>query len=110
MRKYSVLILFAIMFFCAIYVQAGDENPVFDSLRCGICQKADSGKAYPSLNEITKAYNDDQWKIIRYLKGESDPIVNQEKSKTMENYREKTKSLSDDEVKSLADFILSHKE
>jgi len=110
MRKYSALILFASLFFCAFYVQASDEEPVFETLRCGICHKADTGKSFPSLKEIAKAYNGDKEKMISYLKGESDPIVNQEKSKTMERYIVKAKALSEDEQKSLAEFILNHKD
>ena len=110
MRKYYALILLSILFFCAFNVQAGDEEPVFETLRCGICHKADTGKSFPSLKEIAMAYNGDQEKMISYLKGESDPIVNQEKSKTMERYIVKTKALSEDEQKSLAEFILKHNE
>lgn len=112
MRKYSALILLAILFFCVSNLMAGDgdEKPVFKSLRCNICHKADTGRAYPSLKEIATVYKGDSEKLEKYLQGDAEPIVNKEKGKTMERYIEKTKALSEEELKTLVDFILSHKE
>ena len=112
MRKNSALILLAILFFCASSLMAGDgdEKPVFKSLKCNICHKADTGRAYPSLKDIATAYNGDSKKLEKYLQGDSEPIVNKEKGKSMERYIEKTKALSEDEMKTLVDFILSHKD
>ncbi len=108
MKKYSVLIILVILFFCASNIMAGDddEKTVFKSLKCGICHKVDTGKAYPSLREIATVYNGDREKLISYLQGKSAAIVNEEKSKTMEKYLEKTKALSDDELKSLAEYMM----
>ena len=110
MRKYSVLIFSAILIFCALNTGAEEEKPVFESLRCGICHKADTGRIYPSLKEIATAYKGNSEDLKKYLHGESESIVNQEKSKIMERYIEKTKALSKEELKSLVDFILSNKE
>jgi cytochrome c551/c552 len=110
MRRYSALMLLAILVLCASNVTADDEMPVFNTLRCGICHKAETGKTFPSLREITTAYKGDSEKLEKYLQGKADPIVNQEKSKTMERYIEKTKSLSEGERQALVEFILSHKE
>ena len=110
MIKNIALALFVILFCCVSGVGAGDETDVFKSLGCGICHKVDTGKSFPSLKEIAKAYNGDNEKLEKYLNGKEAPIVNKEKSKTMERYLEKTKALSKDMMKSLADFILSHKD
>ena len=112
MKKYSALLLMAILFFCTSNLLAGDGDgeSVFKSLKCNICHKTDTGKAYPSLKEIAGAYNGNSEELEKYLKGDAEPIVNQEKSKTMEKYIEKAKALSDDEMKDLVEFILSHKE
>jgi cytochrome c551/c552 len=109
MRKYSMLIFIAILAFCTFNVAAEDEKPIFESLRCGLCHKADTGKSNPSLMEITKAYNGDNEKLSGYLQGNNPPIVNPERGKTMEKYIDKTKTLTGDEIKSLVDFILSNK-
>lgn len=106
MKKYSALMLSAVLFFCVFNAAAEDEKPVFKSLRCGMCHKADTGKSYPSLKEITEVYKGDQEKLISYLLGKSEPIVNKEKSKTMERYIEKTKALSEEELKSLAEYMM----
>ena len=110
MKKSSALILFAILFFWAFNTQAADpaQETQFEALRCAICHKADTGKVFPSLKEIAKAYNGNEEKLIGYLKGNSDPIVKPEKSQTMARFLEKIKGLSEDQFKSLADFILSH--
>lgn len=110
MTRYHGMILSAILFFCAFSATGADEKPIFKSLNCGICHKADTGKAYPSLIEITKAYNGDKDKLIKYFQVKSEPIMNIEKAKGMEKYLEKTKALSEDELNSLVEFILSHEE
>jgi len=109
MKKYSTLIILTILFFGAPDIMAGDdgEKTEFKSMKCSICHKVDTGRAYPSLMEITKAYNGDREKLMSYLQGKSAPIVNEEKSKTMERYLEKTKALSEDELKSLAEYMMS---
>lgn len=110
MKKYSVLVLFVFLVLCTFKISAEDENPVFKSLKCNFCHKADTGRAYPSLKEIAMAYDGDSKKLEQYLQGKAEPIVNKEKSKTMERYIEKTKVLSEDEMKSLVDYILSCKD
>jgi cytochrome c551/c552 len=109
MRKYFAMILLIILVFCAFSATGTEEKPIFKSLNCGICHKADTGKAFPSLVEISKAYNGDKEKLTGYLQGRSDAIINTEKATSMEKYIEKTKALSQEEVGALADFILSNK-
>jgi cytochrome c551/c552 len=109
MRNYTALILFTILIFCAFSATGAEETTIFKSLNCGICHKADTGKAFPSLIEITKAYNGDKEKLTGYLLGKNNAIINTEKAKSMEKYIEKTKALSPEEMSALADFILSNK-
>ena len=110
MKKYSALFLFGILVFCAFNTAAQDENPVFKSLKCGICHKPDTGRAYPSLKEIASVYKGDSVQLEKYLKGNADPLVDREKGDKMEKYIEKTKALSPDEMKSLVEYILSCKD
>jgi cytochrome c551/c552 len=107
MKKCFTLILLAITVLCSFYIAAEDEKPVFKTLRCTICHKPDTGRAYPSLKAIAAAYNGDAEKLEKYLQGEEEPIVNKEKAKSMTRYIEKTKALSPDELKSLVDYILN---
>jgi cytochrome c551/c552 len=110
MKNYFILILFAALILCSFSATGADEKSIYDNLKCGICHKADTGKTYPSLIEISKAYSGDKEKLKGYLQGRSDPIMNIEKAKSMEKFLEKTKTLSEDELNSLAEFILSHEE
>jgi cytochrome c551/c552 len=109
MKKYFAMILLIILVFCAFSFAGAEEKPIFNTLNCGICHKADTGKAFPSLKEIAQAYNGDKEKLTGYLQGKSGPIINTEKAKSMERYIEKTKALSQEEVGALADFIISNK-
>lgn len=86
---------------------AEEEKPVFESMRCGICHKPDTGKANPSLIEIAKAYNKDAEKLMAYLGGETESIINKERSKIMSRYIEKTKALSKEDLKALAEYIIN---
>jgi cytochrome c551/c552 len=109
MTRYHGMILLVVLFFCALNAAGAEEKPIFNALNCGICHKADTGKAFPSLKEIGQAYNGDKEKLTGYLQGKSNAIINTEKAKSMEKYIEKTKALSQEEVGVLADFILSNK-
>ena len=108
--KYFGMLIFAVLLLSGLGVMARDGEDVFESLRCGICHKADSGKINPSLKEIALAYKGDEGRMMHYLQGEADPVVNREKAGIMKRYVEKTKSLSDTDRKSLAGFILKHRE
>ena len=106
MKKYFVLNLMLFLSFIVFSVNADEgKDATFKSLRCSMCHKPDTGKSFPSLKEISKAYKGDKEKLVGYLKGTSEPIV-KEKSKTMDRYLEKTKELSSKEVKMLAEFIM----
>jgi cytochrome c551/c552 len=87
-------------------IKAEDGRTVFESLRCGICHKADEGKSNPSLAEISKAYNRDEARLTVYFRGEAEPVVNKEKSGLMKRYIEKTKALSREDLKSLVGYVL----
>ena len=106
--KYLALVIFTILLLSGLEAKAEDGEDVFKSLRCGICHKVDTGKTNPSLMEIAQAYKGKESRLISYLQGESDPLVKPEKGGIMKGYIKKTKTLPDEERKSLADFILKH--
>jgi cytochrome c len=87
--------------------KADEGKEIFDSLRCGLCHKLDTGKTTPSLNEIASSYKGKEGQLLIYLKGEAGPIVNPGKKETMKLQIEKTKELKEEERKALADFILN---
>jgi len=106
--KYLALIIFTILLLSGLEAKAEDGKDVFESLRCGICHKVDTGKTSPSLMEIAQAYKGKESQLMSYFQGESEPVVKPEKGEMMKRYIEKTKALPDGERKSLADFILNH--
>jgi len=107
MAKRLFVALIITILFVSTTLYAGQEEAVFEAQRCGICHKPDTGKANPSLKEIAQAYQGKEHQLIKYLKGEAEPIIKPEKGSMMKRYIEKTKALSDEERKSLADFIMS---
>ena len=106
--KYLIAIVVAALFLISLNVYAEDGQATFDSLRCGICHKPDTGKTMPSLKDIAAAYKGKEDQLLDYFKGDSESIVNPQKKGTMKVFIEKTKMLEDDQRKGLADFILSH--
>ena len=107
MKNY-IFIVVAGLFLIGLNVYAQDGQATFDSLRCGVCHKPDTGTSMPSLKEIAAAYKGKEDQLVSYFKGDSEPLVSPQKKGIMKVYIEKTKILEDDQRKSLADFILSH--
>jgi cytochrome c551/c552 len=109
MRCFGIVIL-AVLVLVAFHVQAMAGQGVFDSLHCGNCHKVDTGKTNPSLKEIARSYKGKENQLANYLRGETESIVNPGKGAMMKRYIEKTKTLTEDERKALADFILGHQD
>jgi len=106
--RYWRLFILAGLLLVPFGVQAEDGKDIFKSLLCGNCHKVDTGKANPSLKEITRFYKGKESQLLNYLNGEVGSVVNPEKGDRMKRYIEKTKALKDEERKALAEYILSH--
>ena len=108
-RCLNVLIPVMVMIFILqpFEIKAENGEAVFESMRCGICHKIKEGKSNPPLTEISKAYNGDRIKLASYLRGEIEPIVNKERAGVMKSSIEKTKNLSQEDIKALVDYILN---
>lgn len=91
-------------------VWAGQGEEIFKAQRCDSCHKPETGKANPSLKEIAQAYQGKEDHLINYLKGGGESIIKPEKAGMMKKYLEKTKALSHEDRKALADFIVSHRD
>ena len=111
MSKISGVVLF--IFLCSLATVAfsadnqGEE--MFKSKGCIFCHKQQhTSGTIPSLFELAKVYKGKNEQLIRYLKGESDPIIKPERAVVMKRQLRKTKAMSDSERAALADFILSH--
>ena len=106
--KHYIHVVVAMILMASVNVYAEEEQETFNSLRCGMCHKTDSGSTMPSLKDIAAAYKGKEDQLLSYFKGEAEPLVNPEKSGAMKTFIEKTKQLEDEERKALADFILGH--
>lgn len=104
-RLFFVLIITSLFVSTTLYAEQGEA--VFEAQGCGLCHKPDIGKANPSLKDIARTYQGKEGQLIKYLKGEAEPIVQQGKGSIMKRSIEKTKALSEEERRSLADFIMS---
>ena len=79
----------------------------FQSLKCGMCHKADREASGPSLQAMAKLYAGKPEPLIRYLKGEAEPVKSLGKAKTMARQIEKTKALSAADLEALARYMTS---
>jgi len=102
-------ILFIALLLSAATACAQQPN-VFESQGCGVCHKPSGGVANPSLIDISKNYTDREGQLIKYFKGEAEPVINPQRAGIMKPHLEKTKALSDADLKNLADFIMNHKQ
>ncbi len=87
---------------------ASEGEKIFKTKGCTVCHKVDRNTVGPSLKHISEVYRQKGGNLVAYLKGQADAIVDPSKAAMMKNYLRPLKSLSDDQIKALADFIMSH--
>jgi cytochrome c551/c552 len=108
MIKKIVTVCIGILFIIALnagWAQEGET--IFKSQGCSSCHRIKStSKVNPSLTEISMAYQGKQEQLIQFLKGESEAIVRPEKAYLMKRHIEKTKKLSDADLKALTGYLL----
>lgn len=76
---------------------------------CATCHKPDAKVVGPSIKEIAKIYTDKKASISIFLQGESDPIVDPTQFEIMKANFAVTKTMTDEELKALEDYMLSIK-
>jgi len=107
MKNISIWVISAVCIFAISTAYADEGEAIFKSQGCMTCHKKEStSKVNPSLAEISQAYQGKEEQLIKYFKGESEAIVKPEKSSMMKRQIEKTKNLSDADLKLLADYML----
>ncbi len=106
-KKVGIWLICAACILAVNTVRAEEGEAIFKSQGCISCHnKASASKVNPSLTEISQAYQGKEEQLIKYLKGESEPIVRPEKGNLMKPKIEKTKSLSDPDLKALAGYLV----
>lgn len=74
---------------------------------CIACHKPDQKIIGPSLQDIAKIYKEKNASIVLFLKEESEPIIDPSQYDIMKTNFAITKSMSDDQLKALEDYIYS---
>jgi cytochrome c len=72
---------------------------------CIACHKSDQKIIGPSLQEIAKIYKDNKASIVLFLQEKSEPIIDPSQYEIMKTNFAITKSMSDEELKALEDYI-----
>ncbi len=106
MKKMAAVVLAAAVSVSTVFASEGEK--IFKSKGCGTCHKANINTVGPSLKHIAEVYRQKNGDLVAYLKGNADAIVDPAKAAMMKNYLKPLKHLSDEQIKALADFIMSH--
>ena len=87
--------------------QLGQE--IFDGKgNCFSCHKPDQKIIGPSVTEIAKIYKEKKADMVKFLKGEGDPIVDPSQYEVMKANFAITKNFTDEELKALEDYFYSY--
>lgn len=88
---------------------ATDGKALFQQKGCTACHQAAADTVGPSLKKIAAAYAGKEADLIKFLKGEGKAIVDPAKEAIMKPQINTTKAMKDDELKALAQYMLSNK-
>ncbi len=120
MKKISLLLLLITFVACKKETKESKEQTVDASVvkvsgkelfegegNCIACHKSDQKIIGPSLEEIAKIYKEKNGSIVAFLKEESEPIVDPSQYDIMKTNFAITKSMSDEELQALENYIYS---
>jgi cytochrome c len=75
---------------------------------CVACHQVDQKVIGPSIKEIAKNYKDKNGNIVKFLKGESEAIVDPSQYEVMKANLEITKTFTDNELKAVEAYMNSN--
>lgn len=101
--------LLAVMLIAGGMTFAADGAAIFKSKGCASCHQPTADTVGPSLKKIAQAYAGKEGELVKFLKGEAPAIVDPAKAAIMKAQLTMVKNLPEDQLKALADFMLSHK-
>lgn len=119
MKKLVLVSLFALLLSCkskeektettvdASAVKISGQELFEGEGNCTACHKPDQKIIGPSLQEIAKIYKEKNGSIVAFLKEESDPIVDPTQYDVMKTNFAITKSMTDEQLQALEDYIYS---
>lgn len=119
MKKLSLIITLFCLFSCKSK-EDKSETSLEDTLtkisgqelfegegNCIACHKTDQKIIGPSLQDIAKIYKDNKASIVLFLQEKSEPIIDPTQYEIMKTNFAITKSMSEEELKALEDYIFS---
>ncbi|RBA29725.1 c-type cytochrome [Flavobacterium tibetense] len=74
---------------------------------CVACHKPDVKVIGPSISEISKIYKEKNANMVKFLKGEGEPIVDPSQYEVMKTNFSITKNMSDEELQALEAYFYS---
>jgi len=87
-----------------------DGKALFDKNNCASCHNMDKETVGPAVKAIGAGYAGKKDAMVKFFKGEADPIIDPKKFDMMKpQITTITKKMSDDELSALADFFLNAK-
>ncbi len=92
-----------------IIVSVETGKQIFETNNCTACHQIAEKVVGPSLQNIAQIYLSKKGDLVSFLKSESEPIVDPEQYPSMKINLEITKTMSEEELKSLELYILSQK-
>ena len=90
-----------------ISIETGKQ--LFETSNCAACHQPNEKVVGPSLQNIAQIYISKKGNLVQFLKEEADPIVDPEQYPSMKINLQITKSMTDEELKSLEMYILNQK-
>ena len=74
---------------------------------CFSCHKTDQKIIGPSVMEIAKIYKEKNGNLVKFLKGEGEPLVDPSQYEVMKTNFAITKNFTDEELKGLEDYFMT---
>jgi cytochrome c551/c552 len=109
MNRPALVLIFLSCLFSSVPILAPsyaiNGESLFTSLHCGSCHKTDEKAVGTPLKQIAGAYTSRE-QLVKYLKGEANPMIQWGKPAMMKGQLKKIAPLSDEEKGALADYIL----
>ncbi len=93
------------------YLSDGDHNgkDLTEKKACTLCHQPEKKVVGPSFKEIAVKYNGDATKILQFLEGKSNPIVEPDEFQYMQPVIKQLKHSAKEEKEAIAKYIASLK-
>ena len=88
-------------------VSINNGKLLFEASNCAACHQINEKIVGPSLQNIAQIYTSKKANLVQFLKEEADPIVDPEQYPSMKINLQITKTMSENDLKSIEMYILN---